>query len=78
MRDGAHAGGGGGMEAVIAARAIRDGVVPPTINYETPDPEYDLDYVPNVKREMEVNGAMSTNLGFGGHNAALLFKKYVD
>ena len=66
------------MEAVIAARAIRDGVVPPTINYETPDPECDLDYVPNVKREMEVNGTMSTNLGFGGHNAALLFKKYVD
>mmetsp|Transcript_11425 Transcript_11425/g.21108 ORF Transcript_11425/g.21108 Transcript_11425/m.21108 type:complete len:463 (-) Transcript_11425:94-1482(-) len=71
-------GAAGGMEAVIAARAIQDGVVPPTINYETPDPDCDLDYVPNVKREMEVDGAMSTNLGFGGHNAALLFRKYTE
>lgn len=71
-------GAAGGLEAIVAARAIKDGVVPPTINYETPDPECDLDYVPNVKREMEVTGAMSTNLGFGGHNAALLFKKYVE
>eukprot|EP00580_Thalassiosira_gravida_P011275 CAMPEP_0201627726 /NCGR_PEP_ID=MMETSP0493-20130528/2848_1 /ASSEMBLY_ACC=CAM_ASM_000838 /TAXON_ID=420259 /ORGANISM="Thalassiosira gravida, Strain GMp14c1" /LENGTH=466 /DNA_ID=CAMNT_0048098275 /DNA_START=83 /DNA_END=1483 /DNA_ORIENTATION=+ len=71
-------GAAGGLEAVIAARAIQDGVVPPTINYETPDPECDLDYVPNEKREMEVNGAMSTNLGFGGHNAVLLFKKYSE
>ena len=52
--------------------------MPPTINYETPDPECDLDYVPNEKRGMEVNGAMSTNLGFGGHNAAILFKKYTE
>lgn len=71
-------GAAGGLEAVIAARAIQDGVVPPTINYETPDPECDLDYIPNAKREMEVNGAMSTNLGFGGHNAVLLFKKYTE
>lgn len=71
-------GAAGGMEAVVAARAIRDGVAPPTVNYDTPDPECDLDYIPNEKREMEINGAMSTNLGFGGHNAALLFKKYVE
>jgi 3-oxoacyl-[acyl-carrier-protein] synthase II len=71
-------GAAGGLEAIVAARSIADSVVPPTINYETPDPDCDLDYVPNVKREMEVNGAMSTNLGFGGHNAALLFKKYVE
>jgi 3-oxoacyl-[acyl-carrier-protein] synthase II len=71
-------GAAGGLEAIVAARSIADSVVPPTINYETPDPECDLDYVPNVKREMEVNGAMSTNLGFGGHNAALLFKKYIE
>lgn len=71
-------GAAGGMEAVIAARSISDNVVPPTINYETPDPECDLDYVPNEKREMEVKGAMSTNLGFGGHNAAILFKKYTE
>lgn len=71
-------GAAGGLEAVVAARCITDGVVPPTINYATPDPDCDLDYVPNEKREMEVDGVMSTNLGFGGHNAALLFKKYVE
>lgn len=70
-------GAAGGIEAVAVARAIQDSVVPPTINYETPDPDCDLDCVPNVKREMEVNGAMSTSLGFGGHNAAVLFKKFV-
>lgn len=69
-------GAAGGLEAVVACKSIEQNVVPPTINYETPDPECDLDYVPNTKREMEVNGAMSTNLGFGGHNAAILFKKY--
>jgi 3-oxoacyl-[acyl-carrier-protein] synthase II len=68
----------GGLEAIVAAMAIKHGVVPPTINYETPDPECDLDYVPNVKREMVVHGAMSTNLGFGGHNAAILFKEYKE
>ena len=71
-------GAAGGLEAVIACKSIYDSVVPPTINLETPDPDCDLDYVPNTKREMQVNGAMSTNLGFGGHNAALLFKKYVE
>ena len=71
-------GAAGGVEAVVAAKSIFHNVVPPTINYETPDPECDLDYVPNEKREMEVVGAMSTNLGFGGHNAAILFKKYTE
>lgn len=71
-------GAAGGLEAVIVARSIKDNVVPPTINYDTPDPECDLDYVPNTKREMEVHAAMSTNLGFGGHNAAILFKKYTE
>eukprot|EP00529_Nitzschia_sp_RCC80_P022711 CAMPEP_0113511964 /NCGR_PEP_ID=MMETSP0014_2-20120614/39066_1 /TAXON_ID=2857 /ORGANISM="Nitzschia sp." /LENGTH=496 /DNA_ID=CAMNT_0000408249 /DNA_START=130 /DNA_END=1620 /DNA_ORIENTATION=- /assembly_acc=CAM_ASM_000159 len=71
-------GAAGGIEAVVAARSIKDNIVPPTINYSTPDPECDLDYVPNEKREMEVTGAMSTNLGFGGHNAAILFKKYKE
>jgi len=71
-------GAAGGLEAVVAVRSIKDNVVPPTINYETPDPECDLDYVPNEKREMEVNAAMSTSLGFGGHNAAILFKKYEE
>ena len=71
-------GAAGGIEAVVAVRSIKDNIVPPTINYSTPDPECDLDYVPNEKREMEVTGAMSTNLGFGGHNAAILFKKYKE
>jgi|UPI000581A1E6 3-oxoacyl-[acyl-carrier-protein] synthase II len=71
-------GAAGGLEAVVAAKSILHGMVPPTINLETPDPECDLDYVPNVKREMEVKAAMSTNLGFGGHNAAILFKKYQE
>lgn len=71
-------GAAGGMEAVVAAKSIFESVVPPTINYETADPDCDLDYVPNEKREMEVNGAISTNLGFGGHNAAILFRKYAE
>lgn len=62
-------GAAGGIEAIVAVRSIKDSVVPPTINYDTPDPDCDLDYVPNEKREMEVNAAMSTSLGFGGHNA---------
>jgi len=71
-------GAAGGLEAIIAAKSIYHDAVPPTINYETPDPECDLDYVPNKKREMKVKSAMSTNLGFGGHNAAILFKKYEE
>ena len=71
-------GAAGGIEAVVAAKSIFHDVVPPTINYETEDPECDLDYVPNTKRDMKVKAAMSTNLGFGGHNAAILFKKYEE
>lgn len=71
-------GAAGGLEAIVAAKSIFHDVVPPTINYATPDPECDLDIVPNTKREMKVMGAMSTNLGFGGHNAAILFKKYEE
>lgn len=71
-------GAAGGIEAVVAAKSIFHDVVPPTINYETPDPDCDLDIVPNTKREMTVTAAMSTSLGFGGHNAAILFKKYVE
>jgi len=68
-------GAAGGVEAAICALAIRDSVAPPTINYTTPDPECDLDYVPNVKREMNIDVALSNSLGFGGHNATLCFKK---
>jgi 3-oxoacyl-(acyl-carrier-protein) synthase len=56
---------------------MQDGVVPPTINYENPDPECDLDYVPNTARKVEVNVAMSNSFGFGGHNATLVFRKVV-
>lgn len=69
-------GGAGGVEAVVTVMAIKEGIMPPTINYETPDPELDLDYVPNEAKEKDVQVAMSNSLGFGGHNAVLLFKKY--
>ncbi len=68
-------GAAGGVEAAICALAIRDSVIPPTINYTTPDPDCDLDYVPNVARKQDVNVALSNSLGFGGHNATLCFKK---
>ncbi|HUM01012.1 MAG TPA: beta-ketoacyl-ACP synthase II [Thermoanaerobaculia bacterium] len=68
-------GAAGGLEAGITALAIRHGVVPPTINYVTPDPECDLDYTPNVARERAVNVALSNSFGFGGTNACLLLKK---
>ena len=70
-------GAAGALEGAVLALTIRDNVVPPTINYETPDPECDLDYVPNVKREMSVDYAMSNSLGFGGQNASIIFKRYV-
>ena len=66
-------GGAGALEALLCVLAIRDGVLPPTINYETPDPDCDLDYVPNEAREATVNYAMSNSFGFGGHNVALVF-----
>ncbi|WP_379969976.1 beta-ketoacyl-ACP synthase II [Ectobacillus sp. sgz5001026] len=69
-------GAAGAVEAVFSVKAIKDGLIPPTINYETPDPECDLDYVPNEARKQDVNVVLSNSLGFGGHNAALIFKKY--
>jgi len=71
-------GAAGGIEAIACVLALRDQIVPPTINYETPDPECDLDYVPNEARKMDINVAMSNSLGFGGHNATIVFKKYID
>lgn len=66
-------GAAGAIEAIICALAIRDGIAPPTINYTTPDPDCDLDYVPNKARKMEIKAALSNSLGFGGHNATLCF-----
>jgi 3-oxoacyl-[acyl-carrier-protein] synthase II len=68
-------GGAGALEAVISLLAMRAGVLPPTINYETPDPACDLDYVPNVAREARFDAVMSNSFGFGGHNASLLFSR---
>lgn len=71
-------GAAGAVEAIICAKAIEDSYVPATINYVNPDPECDLDIVPNEGRNVEVNYAMSNSLGFGGHNATVVFKKYTD
>ncbi len=71
-------GAAGGVEAIICALAIKEGYIPATINYQTPDPECDLDIVPNKGREQEVKAAMSNSLGFGGHNATIVLKKYED
>jgi 3-oxoacyl-[acyl-carrier-protein] synthase II len=68
-------GAAGSIEAVISVKAIETGIVPPTINYETPDPDCDLDYTPNMKREAKIDTVLTDNLGFGGHNAALVFKR---
>ncbi len=67
-------GAAGAIEAAACIKTIQTGQVPPTINYETPDPDCDLDYVPNTKREAPVKVALSNNLGFGGHNAVLAFR----
>jgi len=66
-------GAAGALEAIASILAIRDAVIPPTINYQTPDPECDLDYVPNEPREAGIRYAMSNSFGFGGHNVSLVF-----
>ena len=69
-------GAAGGLEAGITVLAVHNQLVPPTINLDAPDPECDLDYVPNVKRTLAIEYALSNSFGFGGTNAALLFKRY--
>jgi 3-oxoacyl-[acyl-carrier-protein] synthase II len=69
-------GAGGGIEAIACILAIKNGMLPPTINYEVPDPDCDLDYIPNVARPAAITSAMSNSFGFGGHNATLIFKRY--
>jgi 3-oxoacyl-[acyl-carrier-protein] synthase II len=71
-------GGAGGIEAGIVVLAIRDQIAPPTINYETPDPDCDLDYVPNQARPMKIDYALSNSFGFGGTNGCLIFKRYSE
>ncbi|HBT91410.1 MAG TPA: beta-ketoacyl-[acyl-carrier-protein] synthase II, partial [Ruminococcaceae bacterium] len=68
-------GATGAAEAIAAVLALKTGVVPPTIGYRVPDPECDLDYVPNKARKAKLDFSLSTNLGFGGHNACLVFRK---
>ena len=68
-------GGAGAIEAVISIMAMRDGIIPPTINYETPDPDCDLDYVPNKARKADIKAVMSNSFGFGGTNGVVIFKK---
>ena len=69
-------GAAGGLEAAISALALHHQVIPPTINYETPDPECDLDYTPNTAKRIPVRYALSNSFGFGGTNAVLLFKRF--
>jgi 3-oxoacyl-[acyl-carrier-protein] synthase II len=69
-------GAAGALEAIVCVKAIETGIVPPTINYENPDPECDLDYVPNEARQMDVHLALSNSFGFGGHNVSLAFSRF--
>jgi len=70
-------GAAGGIECIVCALSVHNDIVHPTVNYENPDPELDLDYVPNKARKQVVNVAISNSFGFGGHNATILVKKYV-
>ncbi|NHM33700.1 beta-ketoacyl-ACP synthase II [Neobacillus terrae] len=69
-------GATGALEAIFSLLAIKEGIIPPTINYETPDEQLDLDYVPNVAKKKDIEIALSNSLGFGGHNATLIFKRF--
>jgi len=71
-------GAAGGLEAVFSVKALMENVLPPTINYKTPDPDCDLDYIPNAAREAKVDYVLSNNFGFGGTNACLIFKRYSE
>ena len=69
-------GAAGSIEAIITVMALREGILPPTINYRLPDPDLDLDYIPNIARVTEARVALSNSFGFGGHNATLVFRKH--
>ena len=70
-------GAAGGIEAVVTVKAINEQILPPTINYHTPDPECTLDYIPNIAQDHKVNAALSNTFGFGGHNAVICIRKYI-
>jgi 3-oxoacyl-(acyl-carrier-protein) synthase len=70
-------GATGALEAIFCVQAVREGIMPPTIHYETPDPECDLDYIPNEAREKKIDLAISNAFGFGGHNAVLAIRKFI-
>jgi 3-oxoacyl-(acyl-carrier-protein) synthase len=69
-------GATGALEVIFCVQAVRDGILPPTIHYETPDPECDLDYIPNQARQKKIDLAISNAFGFGGHNAVLAIRRY--
>jgi 3-oxoacyl-[acyl-carrier-protein] synthase II len=69
-------GAAGAIEAIFCTFALRDGVLPPTINYEDPDPECDLDYIPNEARREDIEVAVNNSFGFGGHNACVVFRRW--
>lgn len=69
-------GAAGGVELAACALAIRDGIIPPTINLDNPDPECDLDYVPHTAREKKVTVALSNSFGFGGHNSSVVIRSF--
>ena len=71
-------GASGGIEAVAALKALQEQIIPPTINYNTPDPECDLDYVPNTAQEHKIDFVLSNTFGFGGHNAVVAMRKWRD
>ncbi len=71
-------GGAGALEALVCVKALESGIVPPTINYKTPDPNCDLDYTPNVARQVNPQVALSNSFGFGGHNATIILKRFTE
>jgi 3-oxoacyl-[acyl-carrier-protein] synthase II len=71
-------GAAGAVEAIFSVLAIRDNICPPTINYETPDPDCDLDYVPNEARKHAIDVVLSNSFGFGGTNGTLIFRRFTD
>jgi 3-oxoacyl-(acyl-carrier-protein) synthase len=71
-------GASGALEALICTLVLQQGILPPTINYETPDPECDLDYVPNTARKLPVRHIMSNSFGFGGHNATIILSQFEE